>query len=1334
MSKKWVLSIGIVLVLLFVVLQVVLQSKFISEKAKALVETRLKEAIGQELSIGHVSFPLFLTSILIEDLSYRSTSSGFPASFFAREIRVVFNPVSFFTETFLIRKIEIDSPELVLDVSNVGEAFFVTSGGVQGPGRSAPSVIVRSIHVKEGLFLVKGGKRLETVSLLNIHSVIRPNLEMKQFEVNLSGNSGSISLGGVKHEIKKLEGEMLVQVDKIVLKKGRIISDKASLFAEGQIFIREDDQLDLKVDLQIPLGKLKTSTVSKDDSFLSDKNISGLFSFHGNLTGSYPKIALQGQAEVSQLMAGENEIGFIKSDFSYQKDIVSLTDLTGQIFSGSITGTLEAKIKPTDLSSDDAEDLNFTTTLEYEDLSLFQIAQLFTKGDQDEKELLKGVIVAGNLHISGEKLDVETFETEGRLWAKRLPLFSPPLSEESDRLHRLSALFQEGKVSWKGFKNRIDIEGGELIFPNTALEFHGRWEASEGLVLETTLESDEVSRLAEAVQIPLTGRSKIKGVLVFRKGLPSFSGDVVLENGLLRKVPFKRVSTHIALEGRKIVFKNGVLKGSVHDVQRIKTPNFSEYTFSGNLNLDRIESPQFRFDVLLRAGNPQEVFLFFPLSIPLYTVVTGDLKIEGTPSTFSVKGLLTLSKGSLYGENFEKGRVELTVNKKEVLLQNAVLEKGESQLRGNGAIAYDRTYWLELEGEKLRIEESILLKSHFPYLSGDVAVTVVGKGGFKNPQFKFDVLMTSLYYGEMELFAGTMASDWKDHKVRFSGNFPERAFSFMGEVVLEKSYPFSFQSQFKQLQIDTLLKRYLSGPISDVTLSASGELNGNGKLDRLDRINLSGFFTELTVGFGAYQVQNDGILAVQAREGTFTFDKIRFKGENTALVFNGGLTLLKQWDLFLNGEANLNLITFFSKEVSFAKGRVQLDLAISDLWKSPKIRGQLSLQEGRIRTATLSQNIQIKSLNALLNERQIILETFEGQLGGGDFSVTGKAELNGFGVESFGFFLDLDNARINLAPDLPATVDGELFFQRRRDRQILKGDLNLKNLVYDKKVDLKAMVGGLREKKRTNNLSEMPLIGRTEINIHLAGDSGIQISNNIANIPLGIDLFIKGSFDEPLLLGRVDVPKGKIYFRKNTFRVTSGSVDFLNPNEIDPTFNMEASADVRNIVTDRNYKIDLNMSGTLSQITLILTSFPSLPEDDILALLAIGKTAADLHEIRGGAGTEATHFAVTQILADPFDQITSIVGRPVEELTGAILRVDPYFNNTESRSTTGTRVTAETRLLKERLLVLYSTTLDPSEEDLIRMVYEINKHISLVGDRDDSGQIGGDIRFRFEFR
>ncbi|MFQ5949164.1 MAG: translocation/assembly module TamB domain-containing protein, partial [Nitrospiria bacterium] len=212
----------------------------------------------------------------------------------------------------------------------------------------------------------------------------------------------------------------------------------------------------------------------------------------------------------------------------------------------------------------------------------------------------------------------------------------------------------------------------------------------------------------------------------------------------------------------------------------------------------------------------------------------------------------------------------------------------------------------------------------------------------------------------------------------------------------------------------------------------------------------------------------------------------------------------------------------------------------------------------------------------------------------------------------------LKNAGVKLLPDLKTTVDGELLFQRNGKGQALKGELKLKNAVYEKRIDLKSFISEFNKRKEKVLSTETPFLGRTRLNIHLYGSEGIWINNNLAMIPLKIDLFLRGAFDKPLLVGRIDLPRGKIFLRRNHFRVISGAIDFLDPNKIDPTFDIKAKTEVRNYATDQTYTVDLSLAGTLSQVTLTLASSPSLPEDDILALLTLGKTTADLAE--GGAG------------------------------------------------------------------------------------------------------------------
>jgi len=62
------------------------------------------------------------------------------------------------------------------------------------------------------------------------------------------------------------------------------------------------------------------------------------------------------------------------------------------------------------------------------------------------------------------------------------------------------------------------------------------------------------------------------------------------------------------------------------------------------------------------------------------------------------------------------------------------------------------------------------------------------------------------------------------------------------------------------------------------------------------------------------------------------------------------------------------------------------------------------------------------------------------------------------------------------------------------------------------------------------------------------------------------------------------------------------------------------------------------------------------------------------------------------------------------------------------------RVTIAKRLLGDKLYVTYSTAVGTGEEQVLKLEYTLGKNTSLVGLRDERGGIGGDIKFRFEFK
>src|SRR5207245_8637389 len=65
--------------------------------------------------------------------------------------------------------------------------------------------------------------------------------------------------------------------------------------------------------------------------------------------------------------------------------------------------------------------------------------------------------------------------------------------------------------------------------------------------------------------------------------------------------------------------------------------------------------------------------------------------------------------------------------------------------------------------------------------------------------------------------------------------------------------------------------------------------------------------------------------------------------------------------------------------------------------------------------------------------------------------------------------------------------------------------------------------------------------------------------------------------------------------------IRRGTIDFVNPQKVDPSFDIEAETRIQ------SYRVTLRVSGTLERVTPTLTSDPPLSPVQILSLLAGGE-------------------------------------------------------------------------------------------------------------------------------
>jgi len=260
------------------------------------------------------------------------------------------------------------------------------------------------------------------------------------------------------------------------------------------------------------------------------------------------------------------------------------------------------------------------------------------------------------------------------------------------------------------------------------------------------------------------------------------------------------------------------------------------------------------------------------------------------------------------------------------------------------------------------------------------------------------------------------------------------------------------------------------------------------------------------------------------------------------------------------------------------------------------------------------------------------------------------------------------------------------------------------------------MSRGLYQKRK----ADVGWIGDTRINVRFHGTDNILFQNNLAVMPLDVDVFLRGTVNHPQLLGRIEARKGTVYFRKNEFKILHASADFTDPNRMNPVLDIQAETRVR------EYQIRLAVTGTAERAVVTLISEPSLIDTDILGLLALGKKGSELKGKEAGVGMgEAASFAT--------GQFQDIFERRARSLTGFDrFQVDPYVGKSD---TSVPRVTVGKELVQNKLFVTYSSNVGASvPEQIFRIEYLLNRHFSLVGEQNEMGNTGADIKYRFEFK
>jgi translocation and assembly module TamB len=609
---------------------------------------------------------------------------------------------------------------------------------------------------------------------------------------------------------------------------------------------------------------------------------------------------------------------------------------------------------------------------------------------------------------------------------------------------------------------------------------------------------------------------------------------------------------------------------------------------------------------------------------------------------------------------------------------------------------------------------------------GRVSGSLVLQGTLARPRLEADLRSPRLFLGDegvgalqARIVGGGDGSVTLDASCRS----PRVALAVAGRVGVSAPYDADLTVTADETSLDPFLRAAVSALPAAVGVVASGALHLRGPLATPRALAAEVDVSDLLVSLPEYPVRNRSPLHLRLADGALEVRRLALAGEGTDLAVAGTAALVGEGalDLTVRGSADLRALSLVSTELR-GRGSARVEVAVSGPRSAPVVDGTLDVEGGGVRLRGFPHGVEDVRGRVLFNGHAAHFAGVTGTVGGGPVELEGQAAYARGHVTSFDVQATGRSLALRYPEGLRSVLDADLRAFGDEAQQWLTGKVTVRDAVWTRRYDVASELlaaGGPAAEGAS-------LGGGIRYDVKIEAPGTLKIDNNLATLQARADLGLQGSYAAPVVIGRAEIDRGRVYFQGNTYVIRRGTIDFTNPQRLDPLFDIEAETRVR------SYNVTLKVNGTLERVYPTLSSDPPLSTVGILSLLA---------------GADETAVESAQALQNETNRLayqgaaTLAVGRLSEQVgleKGAArlglnrFSIDPTavrgeVSPSSARMTLGKRVTPD-------LNIVYSQDLSGTQERLVSVEYTLSDRFSLLMTRSDVSGYGFDLRLRRQVR
>jgi hypothetical protein len=297
--------------------------------------------------------------------------------------------------------------------------------------------------------------------------------------------------------------------------------------------------------------------------------------------------------------------------------------------------------------------------------------------------------------------------------------------------------------------------------------------------------------------------------------------------------------------------------------------------------------------------------------------------------------------------------------------------------------------------------------------------------------------------------------------------------------------------------------------------------------------------------------------------------------------------------------------------VRFLEGRLSIDASASGTLEKPVFNGGVALDLPAIRF----RSANLPGINHFLGDlrfsgTELTFRRFSGDMAGGPFSATGVIRLDPLADPLLDLRFQSQGTLLARNDTLTLRADSDLRLQGPLNSARVTGKVGINKSRFFREIEILplGLPGRPAPKMRRGEFqfaTETRPFSLWSFDVAVRTAEPFLVKGNLANGAIEGNLHLGGTGLAPTLEGTARIENFVASLPFSRLSVDHGALYFSGNQPLNPTLDVHGSSRIR------DYNVNVYLYGTASEPQTVFTSEPSLPQEEIMALLATGATTRD---------------------------------------------------------------------------------------------------------------------------